>query len=122
MIRTLLFTPAILVRLEGLSAFALAIALYAWSGGNWVIFLLLFLAPDLSMLGYVAGPRGGAATYNLVHTYTTPAAIAAYAFFAKLHLALALALILFAHIGIDRLLGFGLKYPSGFKDTHLQRL
>ncbi len=52
----------------------------------------------------------------------TPAPIAAYAFFAKLHLVLPLALILFAHIGIDRLLGFGLKYPSGFKDTHLQRL
>ncbi len=72
MIRTLLFTPAVLVRLEGLAVFALAITLYAWTGGSWVIFLLLFLAPDLSMLGYLAGPRGGAATYNLVHTYTTP--------------------------------------------------
>ncbi len=122
MIRTFLFTPAVLIRLEGLAVFALATSLYGWTGGNWAIFLLLFLVPDVSMLGYLAGPRSGAAMYNLVHTYTTPAAIGGIAFFAQLHLALALALILFAHTGIDRLLGFGLKYPSGFKDTHLQRL
>lgn len=118
----MLGTPSFLIRLEGLAVFALATALYVWTGGAWVMFLLLFLAPDLSMLGYLAGPRGGAAVYNLVHTYTTPAAAAAYGVFGKHHLALALALILFAHIGIDRLLGFGLKYPTGFKDTHLQRL
>src|SRR5690242_2983229 len=115
-IRTLLSGPAVLLRLEGLAVFALATSLYAATGGNWVIYLLLFLAPDVSMLGYLAGPRGGAVIYNLVHTYTNPAAIAAYAYFARFHPALALALILFAHIGIDRLLGFGLKYPSGFKD------
>ena len=122
MVRTLLSTPAVLLRLEGLAVFVLATSLYAGTGGNWIVFLLLFLAPDLSMLGYLAGPRVGAAVYNLVHTYTTPAAIAAYAWIARDHLALPPALMLFAHIGIDRLLGFGLKYPTGFKDTHLQRL
>ncbi len=120
--RTLLLTPALLVRLEGLAVAALAVLLYAWNGKSWVIFLLLFLAPDVSMLGYLTGPRAGAATYNLVHTYTTPTAVAAYGLLTKHTLVLALALILFAHIGIDRWLGFGLKYPSGFRDTHLQRL
>jgi hypothetical protein len=120
--RALLITPGMLVRLEGFVALTLAVVFYAWNGGGWLLFAVLFLAPDLSMLGYAAGPRTGAAFYNLVHTYTTPALISGYAFLAKQPLVLSLALILFAHIGIDRGLGFGLKYPSGFKDTHLQRL
>lgn len=118
----LLLTPVILVRLEGLAVLALAALLYALNGASWPLFLLLFLAPDLAMLGYLAGPRVGAGLYNLVHTYTTPAVVAGYGFLTMHTFVLALALILFAHIGIDRLLGFGLKYPSGFKDTHLQRL
>ncbi len=120
--RTLLLAPSVLVRLEGLAALVVAVLFYAWNGGNWLLFLLLFLAPDVSILGYAAGPRVGAATYNLVHTYTIPAVVAGYGLLAKQTLVLALALIVFAHIGIDRLLGFGLKYPGGFKDTHLQRL
>ena len=121
MIRTLA-SPGFLIRFEGLAVFALATALYAWTGGPWILFVVLFLAPDLSMLGYLGGPQVGAAVYNVVHTYTTPAAVAAYAVFTKHHVVLAAALILFAHIGFDRLLGFGLKYSTGFKDTHLQRL
>lgn len=120
--RALLLTPVILIRLEGLAALAAAVLLYARNGESWFMFLLLFLVPDLSMLGYLAGPRVGAGLYNLAHTYTVAAVVAGCSLFAKQPLVLALALILFAHIGIDRFLGFGLKYPGGFKETHLQRL
>jgi len=107
---------------EGLVALAAAVLFYSWLGGNWVIFAVLFLAPDLSMVGYVAGPRVGAVTYNLVHTYVTPAVVAGLGLATRHPWVVSVALILFAHIGVDRLLGYGLKYPSAFKDTHLQRL
>ncbi len=119
---TFLLIPLTLIRLEGLAAAVLAAVVYSRISGAWLVFLLLFLVPDLSMLGYLAGPRAGAALYNIVHTYLAPILLGAYGVFTQRALILSLALILFAHIGIDRLLGFGLKYPSGFKDTHLQRL
>jgi Domain of unknown function (DUF4260) len=119
---TVLLSPLTLIRLEGLAAAVVAAVVYARIGGSWLIFVLLFLVPDLSMLGYLRGPRVGAAIYNLAHTYLAPILLGASGVFTQQTLVLSLALILFAHIGIDRLLGFGLKYPSGFKDTHLQRL
>jgi hypothetical protein len=99
-----------------------AVWLYAFHGSGWLVFALLFLAPDLSMLGYFAGPRLGAASYNLVHTYTTAGVLAAVGVSTGQAVVVSCGLILAAHIGFDRLLGFGLKYPSGFTDTHLQRL
>jgi hypothetical protein len=120
--RTFLLSPLNLIRLEGLAAAVLAAVAYSRTSGNWLVFAMLFLVPDLSMLGYFAGPRVGAAIYNLVHTYLAPILLGTYGVFTQQAVILSLALILFAHIGIDRLLGFGLKYPSGFKDTHLQRL
>lgn len=117
-----LFSPRVLVRLEGLVSFVVAVLFYAWLGGNWAIFAVLFLVPDVSMVGYVAGPRAGAATYNFVHTYVAPAVVAGLGLATRHPWVILVALILFAHIGLDRLLGYGLKYPSAFKDTHLQRL
>ncbi len=114
--------PGVLVRLEGGAAFALALALYAHHGDSWWLFAALILAPDLSMAGFIAGNRAGAATYNLVHTYVWPAALAGYGVVLEHPLTTSVALIWVAHIGIDRLLGFGLKYETGFKDTDLQRL
>ena len=78
--------------------------------------------PDLAMLGYLAGPRTGAVAYDVVHTYVLPAVLAAAGVVADSDTALALALIWLTHIGVDRAVGYGLKYPSGFKDTHLQRV
>ena len=86
------------------------------------MFLLLFLAPDLSMLGYLANPRLGSLVYNLAHTYFVPLVLAGIGLVASSHLCILLALIWAAHIGMDRLLGYGLKYPTAFKDTHLQRV
>jgi hypothetical protein len=86
-------------------------------------FLVFLLAPDVSLAGYLAGPRVGAVTYNLAHTYAFPVALAAGCLLAgEPGLPVQIALIWAAHIGIDRVLGLGLKYPTAFKDTHLGRI
>jgi hypothetical protein len=110
-----------LLRIEGAAAFAAALALYGHAGFSWPIFALCFLAPDLVMLAYLGGPRIGAAGYNLVHTYTLAIVLTLAGLFGGLPAATAGGLILIAHIGSDRALGFGLKYASGFGDTHLRR-
>ena len=110
--------PILLQRLEGLAALAAGVAAYIWLGQSWLVFALLFLAPDLSMLGYLRSPRLGALTYNLGHTYATPALLALIGLSVG-PLAYGLAAIWVAHIGFDRLLGYGLKLDSGFGQTHL---
>jgi hypothetical protein len=110
------------LRLEGAAALAVALELYAHGGFSWLLFAVLLLAPDLSMLAYLAGPKTGALVYNLVHTYALAAPLALIGFVLGSALASALGLIWVAHIGLDRLMGYGLKYQSGFGDTHLGRI
>jgi hypothetical protein len=110
-----------LLRLEGLAVFLAAVSAYSWLGGSWPLFALLLLAPDLAMLGYRFGPAFGAAAYNAVHSYLAPAALGAAGLALGAPITQALALIWIAHIGLDRALGFGLKYASGLGDTHLGR-
>ena len=112
-------TDAVLLqRLEGLAALGLGVAAYAWLGQSWWMFALLFLAPDLAMLGYLRSIAAGTFTYNLAHTYVTPALLALLGL-AVGPLAFGLAAIWIAHIGADRLLGYGLKLSGGFDQTHL---
>jgi hypothetical protein len=108
-----------LLRIEGLVAFGLAVAGFQLLGGNWWVFALLILAPDLSMLGWLAGPKIGARIYNLAHTYTVPALFGAAAYSLGAMWLVPFALIWIAHIGIDRAIGYGLKYPESFQHTHL---
>jgi hypothetical protein len=105
------------LRAEGLAVLALATYLYARGGHSWLLFAVLFLAPDLSFAGYLAGPRLGAAVYNALHSYVGPLILAAVVLAAGRPAALPL--IWAAHIGFDRALGYGLKYPTAFGDTHL---
>ena len=114
--------PGAVLRLEGATMLVGSAALYWSNGGAWWLFALLLLAPDASMLGYLAGPRVGAAAYNAFHSYPLPAALGAFGLLAASPLAVAVALVWFAHVGMDRLAGYGLKYASGFKDTHLERV
>ena len=114
--------PRLLLRAEGLAIAAAALALYAHADFGWLLLVLLALAPDLSMLGYLAGPRAGAVAYDAAHTSVLPVALGAVGVVAGADLAVQLALIWLLHIGADRLLGYGLKYPAGFKETHLQRV
>nr|WP_245895157.1 DUF4260 domain-containing protein [Devosia submarina] len=108
-----------ILQLEGALVLVLAMWGFAALGGNWWLFALLFLAPDLFMLGYTKDKRLGAAVYNLGHTYLTPAALALVGTGLGWSAAVSLALIWAGHIGLDRMLGFGLKRPDGFKKTHL---
>ncbi len=110
------------LRLEGAAAFAAAAALYAHVGFSWPLFAVLFLAPDLAMCGYLVNPRLGAAAYNVAHTYALALPLALLGFLAGMPLVLAVGLIWIAHIGFDRALGYGLKYPTRFGDSHLGRI
>jgi len=111
-----------LLRLEGLAVLAAGVAAFAALGGSWLLFVLLLLAPDLSMVGYLRGARAGAALYNAAHAYPLPVMTGLLGLWAGSSLALELALIWTAHIGMDRALGFGLKFPDGFHHTHLGRI
>lgn len=113
--------PKVFLRLEGATLLLGSAAAYFALGGHWLLFALLLLAPDVAMLGYLFGKRLGAHLYNLFHGTPLPAALLAYGFFAGQPLAVSVALIWFTHIGLDRMIGYGLKYSSGFKDTHLGR-
>jgi hypothetical protein len=108
-----------LLRLEGLAVLALSLTVYWVLEASWLWFALLFLAPDLSFAGYLRGPRVGALAYNLAHTYVVPLALMAAAVALELGRPATLLLVWTAHIGFDRMLGLGLKYPTAFRDTHL---
>ena len=111
--------PRLLLRIEGTSLLVCALAGYAWAGQSWWLLAALILLPDLSMIGYLAGSRIGAASYNAAHTTTVPLLLLTVSWAFGSHAVAGLALIWLAHIGLDRALGYGLKYASGFGDTHL---
>lgn len=111
-----------LLRLEGLTLFAGMTFVYGFWGGPWWLYFVLFLAPDLSFLGYLAGPKIGAWVYNAVHSTIIPMAMLTVGFGFAPPLVLSLALIWLSHIGFDRALGYGLKYQAGFGFTHLGRI
>lgn len=111
--------PRTFLRVEGLATLGIALGSYLTLDGPIWMLAVLALAPDLSMLGYLAGQKLGSLSYNVVHTYTLPLALGAFGFWADVRLALLIALIWVGHIGADRVFGYGLKFESGFKDTHL---
>ena len=108
--------------MEGAALFALCLYFYHLLGAGWGLFLLLFLWPDLFMLGYLRNISLGASLYNLAHIEALPMLLAGVAYAQHRSASLAFALIWLAHIAVDRALSFGLKYPTFFKDTHLQRV
>ncbi|WP_260737228.1 DUF4260 domain-containing protein [Tunturiibacter lichenicola] len=118
----MLTRPAILLRAEEAVLLTLTIFAYQHLHCSWLLFALLFLTPDLFMLGYLINTRIGAATYNFAHTLTLALALLLLSYTEHWQQATAFALIWVAHIAFDRLLGYGLKYPASFKDTHLQRI
>lgn len=111
--------PLWLLRAEGAAALAGAAWAYGQTGMGWWLFAALILVPDLSMLGYLRDARLGAATYNLAHTYLAPLALLALGWAAAQPVAVGVALIWAAHVGMDRAVGYGLKYARGFRATHL---
>ena len=111
-----------LLRLEGAALALACMVFYSYFEGSWWMFAILLLAPDLSFLGYLAGPRAGAAAYNIAHAALLPMLLGIVAMVMSSGLAMHLSLIWCAHIGLDRALGYGLKYDAGFTFTHLGRI
>jgi len=107
------------LRVEGFVALIAAVTTYWFLGGNWWLFAVLLLAPDLSFFGLYAGETAGAKIYNLAHTYAVPALLGAIGWFGGVFWLTEVALIWVAHIGLDRTLGYGLKYPGVAHHTHL---
>tara|TARA_R110002020_G_scaffold133825_2_gene298686 strand:- start:150 stop:521 length:372 start_codon:yes stop_codon:yes gene_type:complete len=108
-----------LLRAEAAGAATLGVWTYHWLGGPWTLFALLLLAPDVSMLGYLRGPRAGAIVYNLGHSYLAPLALAALALALSSQPLVLGALVWGVHIALDRVIGAGLKHATGFARTHL---
>lgn len=114
--------PSLLLRTEESALLLFALFAYHQLHYSWLLFAILFLTPDLFMLGYLLNTRIGAAIYNLAHTLTLPFALLLASYIQHWHLISEVGLIWTAHIAFDRLLGYGLKYPTFFKDTHLQHI
>jgi hypothetical protein len=114
--------PRMLLMAEGLALFAVCIFVYATLGFSWWLFAALILAPDIGMIGYLRGPKLGAQLYNALHFTPPPIVLGVAGYVAAVPLAIALAAVWLAHIGMDRMLGYGLKYETGFADTHLGRI
>ena len=112
----------LLLRLEGLTLFVGMTLLYAVWGGSWLLYVILFLLPDLSIAAYLSGPQFGAMIYNAMHSYMAPMVLMVMGFGLAQPLVLSIAIIWLAHIGFDRALGYGLKYATGFGFTHLGRI
>lgn len=111
--------PRTFLRVEGLAVLGIALGSYVTLDGPIWLLAVLALAPDVSMIGYLADPKLGSLSYNIVHTYTLPLALGAVGFWADVRLALLVAVVWAGHIGADRLFGYGLKFESGFTNTHL---
>jgi hypothetical protein len=111
--------PRLILRLEGLALLILGTFVFSQTDLSWWIYGLLFFSPDLSFAGYMAGPRIGAAIYNAAHTMVGPAILAGLGLMLPSSVFLGLAALWAAHIGFDRVLGYGLKYATAFSDTHL---
>lgn len=115
--------PRVHLHLNGAALLIGSVFAYARGGHPWWLFALLILAPDLSMIGYLAGNRVGSIVYNAGHSLLIPLVLIAIAVLAETPsgIVTAIGLTWAAHIGMDRAVGFGYKYASGFKDTEIAR-
>ena len=117
-------TPVVLTVLRAEAAgVVVAMSIVAWHlGPPWWLVVLVLVAPDLSLTGYTRGPRVGAAVYNAAHTYVGPLVVAGVWLVSDNRTAGEIAALWALHIGVDRALGFGLKLPAGFGETHLGKV
>ena len=110
------------LRAEGAAVLAAGFVGFLALGLPWWLFAALLILPDLSMVGYLAGPRIGAITYNVAHDLATGAIVAGVGLAVGSIPLAAIGAVLVAHSGMDRLAGYGLKFPTSFHDTHLGRI
>ncbi len=110
------------LRLEGLAALIAGAVVYGRLGGDWLWFVPAMLAVDISMVGYLRGPRAGAFVYNLAHDWATGLAVLGAGLALGIPVLAMTGGVLVAHVGMDRVAGYGLKLTTGFGDTHLGRI
>jgi hypothetical protein len=114
--------PDVILRAEQVAIFLAGVIAYLVLGGSWLLLLPVLLAIDLSMVGYLAGPRFGALTYNVGHNLVLALAVFGIGCWSGIGWLQLLAVLWVAHIGMDRSLGYGLKLRTDFRDTHLGRI
>ncbi|GAA0413717.1 MAG: DUF4260 domain-containing protein [Bacillota bacterium] len=114
--------PKAWMHLEGAAVLMISIFFYAMYDFSWFVFAIFLLVPDISMVGYMKNTKSGATLYNIFHSYILPVLLVVIGFLFLYSFLIMIALIWIAHIGMDRMIGYGLKYPTAFKDTHLQRV
>lgn len=114
--------PKLFLHIEGLAVFILSLYVYSQYQFNWILFVALLFVPDLAMLGYLISPKHGSVIYNAFHTYTIAITVLFIGLLLPSPIILSIGIIWLAHIGMDRLFGFGLKYPTAFKDTHFNQV
>lgn len=112
----------ILLQLEGAAILLLSLYFYSYNQFSWLLFFVLLFVPDISMIGYLFNNKVGAVLYNLFHTYSLPIGAVILGVLLSSGVVLEIGLIWSAHIGMDRMIGYGLKYSTHFKDTHLNRV
>jgi hypothetical protein len=115
-------SPALILRAEAVALFVAGVVGYLAIGGQVLWLVPLLLVPDLSMVGYLAGPRVGALTYNAVHNLVLAVLLLLVGSYADVGFVTLAGALLIAHVGMDRALGYGLKLPTDFRDTHLGRI
>lgn len=111
-----------ILQLEGLIIALMSIFFYLELGGDVIFFIILWLVPDMGMIGYIISKKIGSLTYNITHTYTIPIILLSYTLLSNLGLGVQVSLIWISHIGLDRFLGYGIKYPDKFKNTHMNKI
>jgi len=118
----MLTRPRWLLHAEGAAVFAATLVFYAHWHFRWWLFAVLILVPDVFMIGYAINVKLGATLYNVVHTSVGPIVLLLLATILPAPQLTPYGLIWLAHLGFDRMIGAGLKYPTQFRDTHLQHV
>lgn len=111
-----------LIKIEEAGMFFFSIVLFSNLSFAWWWFPLLILMPDISMLGYIAGNKTGAITYNIFHHKAVGLSLYGIGLYLSNEVVELAGIILFGHSSMDRVFGYGLKYFTGFSDTHLGKI
>ena len=112
----------LMLRAEQVAILATGIVVWTANGGPWPLLIPAWLLVDLSMIGYLGGPRLGSITYNAAHNLVLPLALLGVGWWTATGWLVLSASVFLTHIGVDRAFGYGLKLPTDFRDTHLGRI
>lgn len=111
-----------IIKIESVLEFIAAYILFKFLNLPEWYFWAFLLAPDISMIGYLGGNKLGAITYNLFHHKGVAILIALLGWYLQSDITIFIGILLYAHASMDRIFGYGLKYFTGFSDTHLGKI